>query len=163
MRPRGSEVARELAHALRWWFMGRLTSMLIVFVFTWIGLTLLGTPLAFLLALIAGLFSFVPTFGPVTSAVPAVLVGLSASPMGAVWVALLCLGVQMVESYGITPFIQRRAVRVPPALLLGFQLIMGAAAGVLGLIVATPVVVILMVLAQMLYVQDRLGEEARLP
>jgi len=60
------------------------------------------------------------------SAVPAVLVGLSAGPQQALWVALLYLGVQMFESYGITPLIQRRVVRIPPALLVLFQLMMGS-------------------------------------
>ena len=105
-----------------------------------------------LLALIAGLFSFVPTFGPVASAVPAVLVGLSAGPQQALWVALLYLGVQMFESYGITPLIQRRVVRIPPALLVLFQLMMAVLAGVLGVLLATPILVMLMVLVGMLYV-----------
>jgi predicted PurR-regulated permease PerM len=162
-RRRGAEVAAELGHALRWWLFGRFLSMFVVFVFTWVGLYFMEVPLAFLLALIAGLFSFVPTFGPVASAVPAVLVGLSAGLQQALWVALLYLGIQMVESYGITPFIQRRAVRIPPALLVVFQLMMGVFAGVLGVLLATPILVVLMVLVGMLYVEDRLGQEANLP
>jgi predicted PurR-regulated permease PerM len=152
-----------MGRALRWWLLGRFASMGIVFVLTWIGLALLGVPLPFLLALIAGLFSFVPTFGPVASAVPAVLVGLSAGLQQALWVALLYLAVQMVESYGITPLIQRRTVRIPPALLVVFQLIMAVLAGVLGVLLATPILVVLMVLVGMLYVEDRLGEETDLP
>jgi predicted PurR-regulated permease PerM len=90
-------------------------------------------------------------------------VGLSAGLEQALWVGLLYLGIQMVESYGITPFIERRAVRVPPALLVVFQLVMGVFAGVLGVLLATPILVVLMVLVGMLYVEDRLGEQANLP
>lgn len=162
-RQRGAEVASELGHALRWWLVGRFLSMLVVFIVTWVGLYVMDVPLTFLLAFIAGLFSFVPTFGPVASAVPAVLVGLSAGLEQALWVGLLYLGIQMVESYGITPFIERRAVRVPPALLVVFQLVMGVFAGVLGVLLATPILVVLMVLVGMLYVEDRLGEQANLP
>jgi predicted PurR-regulated permease PerM len=162
-RGRGVDIAYELGRSLRWWLLGRLLSMVIVFAFTWIGLLLLGVPLAFLLALIAGLFSFVPTFGPLASAVPAILVGLSSGLEQALWVALLYFGVQMVESWGITPFIQRRAVRLPPALLVVFQLVMGVLAGVLGVLLATPILVVIMVLAGMLYVEGSLGEEVDLP
>jgi len=162
-RPRANDVAEAAGRALRWWLLGRFASMAVVFVLTWIGLLLLGLPLAFLLALIAALLSFVPTFGPLASAVPAILVALSAGPEQALWVALLYLAIQLVESYGVTPFIQRRAVRLPPAVLLIFQLVMGVLAGVLGVLLATPILVVLTVLAGMLYLKDTLGEAVDLP
>lgn len=162
-RARAADVFEAIGRALRWWLLGRFVSMAVVFVLTWIGLLLLGLPLAFLLALIAGLLSFVPTFGPLLSAVPAILVGLSTGPEQALWVAFLYLGIQLVESYGVTPFIERRAVRLPPAVLLLFQLVMGVLAGALGVLLATPVLVVLMVLTSMLYLEDRLGEAVELP
>lgn len=162
-RARAGDVAEAAGRALRLWLLGRFASMVVVFVLTWTGLLLLGLPLAFLLALIAGVLSFVPTFGPLASAVPAVLVGLSTGPQQALWVALLYLVIQLLESYLITPFIQRRAVRLPPAVLLLFQLVMGVLAGVLGLLLATPILVVLTVLGGMLYVEDTLGEAVELP
>jgi len=162
-RARGGEIASAVGRGLRWWLIGRFASIGLVFVFTWIGLLLLDVPLAFLLALIAGLLSFVPTFGPLVGAIPAVLVGLSAGPQQALWVALLYLGIQVVESYGVTPLIQRRTVRLPPALLVLFQLVMAVLAGVLGVLLATPILVVLMVLVGTLYQEDRLGETTDLP
>jgi len=162
-RPRAAEIAEAIGRALRWWLLGRFAAMAVVFVLTWIGLLVLGLPLAFLLALIAGVFSFVPTVGPLAAAVPALLVGLSAGPQQMLWVALLYLGIHLVEGYAVTPFIQRRAVRLPPALLLISHLVMGVLAGVLGVLLATPILVVLMVLAGMLYVEDQLGEPVDLP
>lgn len=162
-RARAGEIAAALGRALRWWLLGRFASMAIVFALTWIGLAVLGVPLPFLLALIAGLFSFVPTFGPVASAVPAVLVGLSMGPYQALWVALLYLGIQTVESYGITPLIQRRTVLMPPAFLVIFQLMMAVLAGVLGVLLATPLLVVIMVLVAAIYLEDELGEAPELP
>lgn len=162
-RSRAVDVSEAVGRALRWWLLGRFASMAIVFVLTWVGLLLLGLPLAFLLALIAGLLSFVPTFGPLLSAVPAILVGLSAGPHQALLVGLLYVGIQLVESYGVTPFIERRAVSLPPAVLVIFQLVMGVLAGALGVLLATPVLVVLMVLTAMLYLEDRLGEPVELP
>jgi len=162
-RSRAADIVVEAGVTLRRWLLGRFASMAIVFVLTWIGLVFLGLPLAFLLALIAGLLSFVPTFGPLASAVPAVLVGLSSGPQQALWVALVYLIVQIVESWGLTPFIERAAVRLPPALLMVFQLVMGVLAGVLGVLMATPLLVVLLVLAGMLYMEDGLGEGVDLP
>lgn len=162
-RGRAREVGEELGHALRWWLLGRLASMFVVFLLTWAALLLLGLPLAFLLALIAGILSFIPNLGPILAAVPAVLMGLPEGPQQALWVVVAYLLVQTVESYSITPLIQRRVVQLPPALLLSFQLVMGAVAGFLGLFVATPLLVVLMVLVRMLYIQDRLKEDIGLP
>ncbi len=162
-RSRAADVCEATGRALRWWLLARFASMAVVFVLTWIGLLLLGLPLAFLLALIAGLLSFVPTFGPLVAAVPAILVGLSAGTQQALWVGLVYLGIQLVESYGITPFLERRAVRLPPALLVIFQLTMGVLAGALGVLLATPVLVVLMVLTAMLYLENKFGETVDLP
>jgi predicted PurR-regulated permease PerM len=60
----------------------------------------------------------------------------------------------------ITPLIQKRAVSIPPVLLISAQLLMGTAAGVLGVLVATPFTVMVVVLIQMLYVEDVLGDQA---
>jgi predicted PurR-regulated permease PerM len=162
-RERARQVLAELGHGLRWWLGGRLLSMLVVFLLTWLGLALLGIPLPFLLALIAGLLSFIPNIGPVLSAVPAVALALGQGPAAALHVILLYIAIQTVESFTITPLIQRRAAAVPPALLLGFQLLLGVLAGFLGLFAATPLLVAIMISVKMLYIQDRLGEQAPLP
>jgi len=162
-RPRAADIAAATGRALRWWLLGRFVTMAIVFALTWIGLMLLGLPLAFLLALVVGLFSFVPTVGPLAASVPALLVGLSAGPQQLLAVVLLYLGVHLLEGYAVTPVVQRRAVRLPPALLLVAQLVMGVLAGVLGVLLATPILVVLIVVAGMLYVEDKLGEDVDLP
>ncbi|MFN2329988.1 MAG: AI-2E family transporter [Chromatocurvus sp.] len=163
-RLRGEQVLDELGHALRWWLGGRLLSMLAVFVLTWLGLEFLQVPLAFLLAAIAGLLSSIPNIGPIVSVVPALLIAVGeGDPRAALHVILLYIVVQILESYTITPFIQRKAVSLPPALLLIFQLLMGVLAGFIGLFAATPLLVVCMVLVKMLYVQDRLDGKVSLP
>lgn len=128
----------ESAHVLRYWLFGTLLSMLTIFALTWLGLTLLGVPLALILAIIAGLLAFIPNIGPVLSVVPAVLLALLDGPQLALYVALLYIGVQTVESYLLTPFIQRRTVSLPPALTISAQFLLGMLAGGFGLFVATP-------------------------
>lgn len=162
-RRRVREVLAALEYSLDWWLLGRIASMAVVGLLTWLGLVLLEVPLALTLAILAALLSFVPNLGPILSAVPAVLVGLSQSPTTALYVVGLYLAVQTVESYLITPLIQRQAVLLPPALVLAMQLVFGLLFGFLGLLLATPLTVIVVVLVKMLYLEDRLGEKVELP
>lgn len=156
-RARVSQVMSDVDHTLRWWLLGQLTAMVIVGALTWIGLAALGIPLAFALALIAALLTFIPNFGPIASAVPPALLALAQEPTKALWVVLLFLGIQTVESYFITPFIQKKAIAMPPAAILFSQIVLSLLFGFLGLLVATPLAAAVIVLAHRLYVEDVLG------
>jgi predicted PurR-regulated permease PerM len=158
-REQADELLRAIRCALGRWLAGRASSMAVVGILTAIGLALLGMPLVLTLALLAALLSFVPNVGPVLAAVPAILIGFVQSPMQAVWVAGLYLAIQSIESYLITPFIQRRAVSIPPAMLLSVQLLFGFLGGVLGLLLATPLAVVCLILVQTLYIRDVLGDK----
>ncbi|PEN07008.1 AI-2E family transporter [Longimonas halophila] len=157
-RSRGREVVRALGKALRWWLLGRIASMAIVGALTAVGLWIAGIPLAFVLGLIAALLSFVPYIGPIASVVPAALVALADSPNKVLYVLVIYWAVQLLESYLITPLIQERAVSLPPAVLISAQVIIGILAGAIGVLMATPLAVVLIVLIQMLYVADTLGD-----
>jgi predicted PurR-regulated permease PerM len=161
-RMRGEEVFIALGHALRWWLAGRFLSMFLVGILTTAGLAIVGIPLAFTLGLIAALFSFVPYIGAIVSAVPAGLVALVQGPTKVLVVIIVFLIVHFFEGYLITPLIQRRAVSLPPALLLIVQIFMGILAGVFGVLLATPLAVAVIVIIQMLYVEDVLGDQVKL-
>lgn len=143
----------KLSEQLRKWLMGKLFSMFVVFVLTAIGLAIIGIPLWLVLALLAGLISFVPNFGPLIALIPAVLVALSISTEAALLVTGLYLLIQFIESNFITPFIQQKLISMPPALILIAQLLMGALTGGWGLLLATPFVLIIMILVQELYIK----------
>ncbi|SCZ60282.1 AI-2E family transporter [Thiohalomonas denitrificans] len=155
------QALRTLQSTLHWWLIGRIASMLVVGILTWTGLLVLDVPLAFTLALLAALLSFIPNLGPVLSAVPAGLVGLEQSVTTAIYVIILYVAVQTVESYFITPLIQRRAVRLPPALVITMQVLMAFAYGTLGLLVATPLTVVAVVLVKVIYLPRRNATNAQ--
>lgn len=157
-RERGEAVLIALGHALRWWLVGRFAAMAAVGILTTLSLALIHTPLALVLGVIAGLFSFVPYIGPIASVVPAVLIGLTKSPLMALYVLIIYSLVLFTEGNFLTPLIQKRAVSLPPAILLSMQFAMGIFYGVIGLLLATPLAVALIVLIQMLYVQDLLKD-----
>lgn len=159
-RTRVYQVLGQIGETLRWWLIGKIGSMLVIGVLTWIGLSILGVPLALTLGLIAGLLSFIPNFGPILSAIPAILLAFIGSPITALYVIALFIGVQLIESNLVTPWIERQTVELPPALTIASQLILGVLIGGLGLVLATPILAVVMVLVQMLYIEDVLGDKS---
>lgn len=158
-RHRATQVVASVGDTLRWWLIGKVGSMIFIGILTWIGLSIIGVPLALTLGLIAGLLSFIPNFGPIISALPALLLAFIASPITAVYVLGLYVGVQLIESNIVTPLIERETVELPPALTIVFQLALAVLVGGLGLILATPLLAVIMVVVQMVYIQDVLGDK----
>lgn len=146
----------ELANHLKGWFKGRLISMLFVGVATGIGLQIIGAPMVLALAVSAGLLDFIPNFGPVIALIPAVLVGMTVDMQTTWMIVALYLGVQLMEGMVVNPTVQRKLVKIPPALIITGQIVIGSVTGYLGVILATPVVLIIMVLVKELYIKDTL-------
>lgn len=157
-RGRWREVFGGLRDTLFYWVLGRLANMIIIGALTSVGLFAIGVPAPLALGLLAGVLTFVPNFGPLLSVVPAALLALAKSPTTLLWVFALYAGAQLLESYVVTPLIQRRAVAVPPALLVTAQVVLGVPLGALGLLLATPIVGIAVTLLRAFYVEDTLGD-----
>jgi predicted PurR-regulated permease PerM len=155
--PRAREVLQRVEETLWWWMVGRVISMTVIGVATGIGLLLLGIPLAFTLAFIAALLTFIPNIGPLLAALPAVLLGLAQSPRLALYVVLLYAGVQAVETYALAPVVDRKTVALPPGLTVVAQLLLVMMAGIMGAALAAPLAAVVVVLVTMLYVHDVLG------
>lgn len=158
-RRRVTEILHQVYESLRWWLIGKFGSMLFIGILTWIGLSILGVPIALTLALLAGLLSFIPNFGPILSAIPALLIAFVDSPITAVYVLILYIGVQIIESNVVTPLIERETVELPPALTVVFQLGLASLVGGMGLILATPLLAMIVVVVQLVYLQDILGDK----
>lgn len=156
-RPAVDGALQAAGQGLSRWLLGQGLTMLAIGVLTSIGLALLGMPLALSLGVMAGLLAFVPFFGAVTSGVLITLLAFAQSPAKALQVALLMLAVQQFEDLVLLPFIQRWAVRLPPVLGLVAAVMFALLFGPVGVLVATPLMVMLMILVQRLYV-DRVVE-----
>lgn len=159
----GRDLFESIGHALPWWLVGRVASMAVVALLTAPGLYLLDIPLALVLALIAGAFSFVPVLGPLASVIPAALVTVESAPSKLVWVLALYGGVQILESWIITPRIQDKVSETPPLLLLSAQLALGVLVGIWGVMFSTPLALGALVTVQVLWLRHALGEELETP
>lgn len=152
---KAAHIFSKFGAQLRKWLKGTLISMSIVAVFTAIGLAIIGVPLWLVLALFAGLISFIPNFGPIIALIPAVLVALMEGTDTALLVVGLYVLIQFVESNFITTIIQKKMINLPPAMIIIAQLIMGALTGGWGLLLATPLTVIVIILVKELYINNR--------
>lgn len=157
-RLRITKVIEDVAETLQWWIIGKCISMAAIGIFTTVGLWIMDIPLAFILGLIAALLTFIPNIGPILSAIPAILLGLMENATLALHIALLYIGIQLIESYVITPLIQRKTVSLPPGLTLGAQVLMGVLFGMLGVALATPLTAAALVLTKRLYLEDTLKD-----
>lgn len=162
-RKRGHEVLQEIGEVLKRWLVAQSFLAACVATLTFVGLIFAKAPFPLALALLAGLMEFVPYIGPFLAAIPAIIVAFAEGPQVAMWVALVFLAVQMIESYVLAPLIQHRAVHLPPAAILFAQVLMGAIVGALGVAVATPLAAAVMVAVSMLYVEDALGDPSASP
>jgi predicted PurR-regulated permease PerM len=150
---------RRVGESLRKWVGGILVSMTIMGVLTAIGLKIAGIQEWFLLAVFTFLGTFIPYVGAVASAVPGLLAALAQSPRHFLWAGIVYLGVHHVEGYLVQPFVMRRAVEVKPALMLFGQGFFSAIFGLMGTVVATPLIVCGQTLVDYLWVERKLGKK----
>lgn len=163
------EIAVLLERIVRVWnafFRGQLTLMLAIGVMSWLGLTILGIPGALSLGIVAGLLEIIPSIGPLIATIPAVIVALLQGsnylPFSPLVVALLVVGfyvlLQQVENTVIVPRVLGDAVDLPPLVVITGVLIGTTIAGILGALLATPVIATLREILRYIY-RKLLGED----
>jgi predicted PurR-regulated permease PerM len=140
-----SDTLGHMAYNMRRLLFGRIVGMVAEGVFTYIALTLVGVPMAALLALITGVLAFVPNIGALIAGALMILVGFSGGTEMGLWTIAIYFGVQTFDGYVLVPLIAKKTVDLAPALVLGFQLVMGVLFGVLGLTFADPLLAMIKV------------------
>ena len=148
------DVIVKLENRLGGWARGEILLMLLVGVSTFIGLTLIGIPFALPLAILAGLLEIVPNLGPTIAAVPSIIIGLGISPLTGLGAAGLAILIQQVENYVFVPKVMEKSVGVSPIMTLVALAIGVRIAGVVGMIVSVPTVIVLQVLLKQYFVKD---------
>ncbi|HEV2149813.1 MAG TPA: AI-2E family transporter [Longimicrobiaceae bacterium] len=150
----------EAGRNLRNWVLGKAFTMLLIGVATYVGLTLFGLPGALALAALAALLEFIPNFGPTIAALPAIVTAFGISPLTALYVAIFYFVLQQVQNAITVPLVERRAVNIPPAALLAWQLMLTIGFGLLALFVATPLLAVIVVAVRILYLEPLEARQA---
>ena len=144
-RARATIIVDRISETLERWLIAQLLTMAAVFLITWIGLTLIGINSSFILGIQAGLLAFIPTVGALIAGLIVVLASLASGWVAAASAFVLFLGVHALESYVLTPILQRQALEIPPATLFAFQILLGVVFGIWGLALALPLIAIVKV------------------
>ena len=150
-----SALLDKVAHVWSAFFRGQITVSLILAIITWLGATAIGLPGAFILGFTAGVLALIPSLGPILSLIPAVIVALVQGstylPVSNLTFVLVVLGlyllIQQLEGNLITPRIVGQAIDLPPVVVLMGVVIGTSAAGLLGTVLAAPVIATARVLA----------------
>lgn len=162
-RGRAGAFLRDTGETLHRWLLGQLLTMISIFAIVWIGLLLLGVPSAFILGFQAGLLAFVPTVGAIVSGAIIILASLSSGWVAVAGAAIIYLGVQVLETYVLTPFIQRQAIDIAPATIFAAQIMFGVLFGLWGLTLALPLIVITRVALDHYYLSPRSASDLMSP
>lgn len=162
-RPAIRAALNRSGKALSLWLLGQFVAMAVIGVLTGLGLMLAGVPSPLALGLFAGLAQFVPLVGPIVSAIPGLILAASEGPDVLLWALAVYVGVQQFESNLLTPIVEKRAASLPMPITLFAVLAFGALFGLPGVVLATPLAVVLYVLVKMLYIQNVLGDQVTLP
>ena len=152
-RRQASLVMDRIATVLRKWLVTQLIAMAVIGTVTTIALLVLRVKAAFALGLLAGLFEFIPTVGPILSAVPSVAMGFLDSPEKAFLVMAVYIGIQFLENHLLIPLLMKGGMDLPPALTVLAQALLAIVFGFLGLMVAVPLLATVLVVTQALYVE----------
>ena len=148
------EVLTAIAVTLRKWLVTQLIAMIVIGAVSTVVLMALKVRAAVPLGILAGLLEFVPTVGPIISALPAIAMGFVDSPEKALAVAVAYVGIQFLENHLLIPLLMKQGVNVPPALTIVMQALMAIVFGILGLLVAVPLLAAIMIATRIITGQE---------
>jgi predicted PurR-regulated permease PerM len=159
-RDRATMIVDNISDTLERWLIAQILTMFAVFLVTWIGLAIIGIQSSFILGIQAGLLAFIPTVGAIIGGLIVVLASLASGWVAAASACVLFLGIHAMESYVLTPLIQRQALDIPPATLFAFQILLGIVFGLWGLALALPLMAIAKVMIDYFKADQPIDEPA---
>lgn len=158
-RPLARVILYDLKHTLHSWVVGQIIAMVVLAVLTTLGLWALGVPYFLAFGMFAGIAAIVPFFGTLFSTLIPALFALGVAGLGkALAVALLGVGVHLVEANFVAPVVMERKVNLPPVITIAGVLLIGKLFGLAGLIVAVPILAFVMVLIRHLLLGEVYGD-----
>ena len=154
IRPQAIETAEAVTASLKNWLKGQALGMVFVGVGTTVGLLIVGVPAAAAIGLVAGLAEFVPYSGAIVAGIPAIILGFSQGTDTGLWTIAVLIIVQQVQGNVVMPLLQNQMVELPPALTIFGIIAAGILFGAIGVLLATPLTVVVLVLVRRLYLRE---------
>ncbi|MBU0706818.1 AI-2E family transporter [Patescibacteria group bacterium] len=144
-QPYFTHLGNRITSKIGAWLRGQLLLCFIIFLMSYVGLLILNVKYALVLALIAGLFEFIPFIGPIIGAIPALFLSFAESPVKALLVLILYVVIQQLENQIIVPKVMQRSVGLNPVVVIIAMLVGARLGGIMGIILAIPVAAIIQV------------------
>ena len=141
-------IINTLETKLGGWARGQFILMLSIGTLSYIGFIILGIPYALPLAMLAGIFEIIPYIGPIIAAIPAIILGFSISPFLGFAAIGLAILIQQLENYVLVPKIMEKSTGVAPIIILLALAVGLKVAGITGMVISIPIVIIIQVLLQ---------------
>ena len=157
-RRRVDEILEKCNVALRGWLVGILFNMFVISSLSFLGLLILGIPLALAQAALAGVLTFIPNIGPAFSVVPPIAIALLDAPWKSVAVLVIYFLIQQIETNILTPLVMAQQVSLLPAVTLMAQVFFATFFGFFGLLLALPLTVVGQVWLKEVIVKDILDQ-----
>lgn len=136
----------QIEEKLGGWLRGQLFLSFLIGLLSYIGLILLGIPYALPLAVVAGVMEVIPVIGPIISAIPSILIGLTISPILASGVGAMYIVIQQLENHLIVPQVMKRAVGLNPLVVILAIAVGSRLLGVAGALLAVPIAVVIQII-----------------
>ena len=149
------DLTDRLNNQLRNYIQGVFMVMCLVFVTQSIGLTLAGLEAPLIFALFCAITDIIPYFGPYIGAIPAIIVGFTISPLTGICVIISIIIVQLLENNFYQPLIMGKTMSLHPITIIVGLLIFQHFFGIIGMVVATPVIACLKVIVK--FINEKLG------
>jgi predicted PurR-regulated permease PerM len=153
-RTKTAETLDAITVSLKNWLKGQALGMLFVGVGTGLGLWLVGVPAAWAIGLVAGLAEFVPYLGVLLAGLPAIILGFGQGTETGLWTIGVLIAVQQLQGNLVMPLLQNRMVDLPPAVTIFGIIAAGILFGAPGVLLATPLTIVVLVLIRRLYLKE---------
>jgi predicted PurR-regulated permease PerM len=147
-RPLYGDLAQKADRAVGGFLRGQILITIILGFLIWIGLTLSGVPLATAISFLAAVFNLVPYLGPIVGTIPAVLLGLTVSPLTALLALAVFIVANQIEAHVLAPLILAKSTDIHPVTVLISIMIGIGVMGILGAFVAVPVAALIKVVLE---------------
>jgi predicted PurR-regulated permease PerM len=147
----GKEVISEIDAALSGFIVGRVIITCLLGVLLYIGFLLIGLPYSLLLAVIATVLNIIPYIGQFLGAIPCLIVAFIDAPSMIVWVIIVTVIAQQIESSFLSPHIYGKRLDIHPLTTIILLLVAGDILGILGVILAIPAYMVVKIIVVRIY------------
>ena len=142
------DIAQDINRMFTGFVIGRILDSIVIGILCAIGMSILRIPHVALVTVIIGVTNFIPIFGPIFGAIPAIFIIFTAEPIKALWFGIFILVIQQLESNFIGPKIMGEIIGLPPLMIIVSLILFVGLMGFVGMLIGVPLFAVIYSLAR---------------